>query len=318
MDKKPLISLIVPVYKAELHLSHCISSILMQTYTNFELILIDDGSPDNSGNICDQFANTDSRVHVYHKKNEGVSSARNLGIDVAKGVWVSFIDADDWIEPQTLSNCVSKFEQCEMIRFGIKYIFNTHQYVDQRINSHWSYNQYISMVVSRQTALGVWGGMYLRSIFTEYNIRFDSKYSLGEDWLVLFSYLKHIRKLIIIDKPLYNYNKMNNESATAVFDIQKFIQLNEVASIICTDNYAIENNKHYEIASLKANICGTCLATCLIKRRGLSTFIFLIKDMRQHNIYPSLKEIYNSILELKYKFILLFFSFLACIYPKTN
>ena len=318
MDKKPLISLIVPVYKAELYLSRCINSILIQTYTNFELILINDGSPDNSGDICDRFANTDSRVHVYHKKNVGVSTARNLGLDVAKGVWISFIDADDWIEPQTLSYCVSNFQQCEMIRFGIKYIFNTHQYVDKRIDTNWDYNQYCSMVVSRQTALGVAGGMYQRSIFTENNIRFDSKYSLGEDWLVLFAYLKHIRKLIIIEAPLYNYNRMNHESATTVFDIQKFIQLNEVASIICTDNYVIKNNRHHEIASLKSNVCGVCLATCLIKRRGLSTFIFLIKDMRQHNIYPSLKEIYNSILELKYKFILLFFSFLACIYPKTN
>ena len=94
----PSISIIIPVYKAEKYLHRCVDSVLAQTFTNFELILIDDGSPDNSGAICDEYAKQDGRVKVFHQKNQGVSVARNLGIEQAKGEWIAFIDSDDWVE----------------------------------------------------------------------------------------------------------------------------------------------------------------------------------------------------------------------------
>lgn len=95
----PKISIIVPVYNAEQYLHHCIDSILVQTYTNFELLLIDDGSTDSSGSICDEYAKKDSRVRVFHKTNGGVSSARNFALDKAEGEYIGWVDADDWIEP---------------------------------------------------------------------------------------------------------------------------------------------------------------------------------------------------------------------------
>ena len=94
----PKLSIIVPVYKVEQYIHKCVDSILNQTFTNFELILVDDGSPDNCGKICDEYAQKDERIRVVHKENGGVSSARNLGIDEAKGEYISFIDPDDWIE----------------------------------------------------------------------------------------------------------------------------------------------------------------------------------------------------------------------------
>ena len=100
----PKISVIVPVYKAEKYLHRCVDSILAQSYTDFELLLIDDGSPDNSGAICDEYAIKDSRVRVFHKQNGGASSARNKGLDHANGEWVSFVDSDDWIEPQMVES----------------------------------------------------------------------------------------------------------------------------------------------------------------------------------------------------------------------
>ena len=93
-----LISIIVPVYKAEKYLRRCVDSILAQTYQNIEVLLIDDGSPDNSGEICDEYAEKDSRVRVFHKPNGGVSSARNLGLKEAKGDYIGFVDADDYID----------------------------------------------------------------------------------------------------------------------------------------------------------------------------------------------------------------------------
>ena len=95
---KGLISVIVPVYNTEKYLDRCIQSILSQTYSNIEILLIDDGSTDSSGAICDKYAEQDSRVRVFHKANGGVSSARNMGLDKAKGTWFTFVDSDDWID----------------------------------------------------------------------------------------------------------------------------------------------------------------------------------------------------------------------------
>ena len=98
----PEISVIVPVYKAEQYLERCVKSILEQTYQNFELILVDDGSPDGSPILCDKWAKKDSRVHVIHKKNGGASSARNAGLKIAKGNWIAFADSDDWLDRTAL------------------------------------------------------------------------------------------------------------------------------------------------------------------------------------------------------------------------
>lgn len=98
----PEISVIVPVYKAEQYLERCVKSILEQTYQNFELILVDDGSPDGSPILCDKWAEKDSRVHVIHKKNGGASSARNAGLKIAKGNWIAFADSDDWLDRTAL------------------------------------------------------------------------------------------------------------------------------------------------------------------------------------------------------------------------
>jgi glycosyltransferase involved in cell wall biosynthesis len=105
--KGPLVSVIVPVYKAEKWLHRCVDSILAQTMENFELLLIDDGSPDRSGEICDEYAAKDSRVRVFHKENGGVSSARNLGLDNAQGEWISFVDADDLVEENYIAELLS-------------------------------------------------------------------------------------------------------------------------------------------------------------------------------------------------------------------
>ena len=106
----PKISVIVPVYKAEEYLEECVRSVLVQTYRDFELILVEDGSPDRCGEICDRLAEGDDRITVIHKKNEGVSIARNTGIAQAKGVYLTFVDSDDTIEEGFLEAALSKLE----------------------------------------------------------------------------------------------------------------------------------------------------------------------------------------------------------------
>ena len=107
MQQDILVSVIVPVYNVKNYLGRCVDSILSQTYSNLEVILVDDGASDGSGRICDDYAARDSRVRVIHKENGGLSSARNAGIDVARGVWLEFVDSDDWIEPDAVENMLS-------------------------------------------------------------------------------------------------------------------------------------------------------------------------------------------------------------------
>ena len=107
----PGISVIVPVYKVEKYLHECVDSILAQTFRDFELILVDDGSPDNCGAICDEYAAKDSRIRVIHQENQGLSGARNSGIDVARGEYITFVDADDSIEPCLYTTAVKACQE---------------------------------------------------------------------------------------------------------------------------------------------------------------------------------------------------------------
>lgn len=118
MTDMPKTSIIVPVYKAEKYLRRCIESIVHQTYTDWELLLVDDGSPDGSGGICDEFAGRDARILVFHKENGGVSSARNLGLENIRGEYVTFVDSDDMIDARTLEICMSRCEGLEMLQFS--------------------------------------------------------------------------------------------------------------------------------------------------------------------------------------------------------
>lgn len=119
MEEKKLISIIVPIYNIELYLKECIESLLRQTYRNLEILLVDDGSTDNSSNICDEYAQKDSRIKVIHKKNGGVSSSRKAGIDAATGDYIMMVDGDDWIDEKTIEECVdSASEDIDCVQFS--------------------------------------------------------------------------------------------------------------------------------------------------------------------------------------------------------
>lgn len=113
----PLISVIIPVYKVEKFLHRCVDSVINQTYKNLEIILIDDGSPDNCGNICDEYAKKDTRIKVIHQENQGLSGARNSGLNIAKGEYIYFIDSDDYIKKNTLENMIKYSEKDILILY---------------------------------------------------------------------------------------------------------------------------------------------------------------------------------------------------------
>lgn len=120
----PQISVIIPVYKAEKFLHRCLDSILAQTYSNWELLLVNDGSPDNSGAICEEYAAKDARIKVFHKENGGVSAARNTALERAKGVFVTFVDSDDWIDKDCLNTCINNMinNELDLVQFGLRKI----------------------------------------------------------------------------------------------------------------------------------------------------------------------------------------------------
>ena len=116
----PLISIIVPVYNVEMFIHKCLDSIINQTFSDWELLLINDGSKDKSGHICDEYALRDARIRVFHIENGGVSNARNIGIDSARGEWIMFVDSDDWLDIRCLEICLKQVTEhdLDMIQFG--------------------------------------------------------------------------------------------------------------------------------------------------------------------------------------------------------
>lgn len=220
----PTVSVIIPVYNVEYYLHKCVDSVLCQSFTDLELILIDDGSVDNSPQICDDYASKDSRVRVFHKKNGGVSSARNHGLDEAKGEWIIFVDADDWLDVDTLKVCCPFTNDYDIIRFSMNCVMKEDGSRNRPFNMvDEPKDDYLAKIVSRKTILGVCGGLYRRTLFEIYNIRFDTDLVCGEDWVVLTALLANANNCKIINLPLYQYNRYNEKSCTTSIKYENWV-----------------------------------------------------------------------------------------------
>lgn len=270
----PKISIIVPVYNAEKYLSKCIDSVLAQTFSDWELLLIDDGSPDRSGEISDEYASKDTRIRVFHKSNGGVSSARNLGLDNAKGEYVTFVDSDDWLMPDTVEKCFPYIEKYDVIQFGIKFVYSedNSQYRTYKVDENDDLRKYIFKVIARDAFLGVCGGLYRRNLFEKNNIRFSSDLISGEDWLVKFELLIKSNSIAFLDIPCYCYNKYNETSCTHNFRYQThFSNIQALARIVrlALEKYP-DNDLSQQVALSKCNLIYDFFASKLVKGYGLS------------------------------------------------
>lgn len=212
---KPKITIIVPIYNSERYLNKCIQSILAQSYDDFELILIDDGSTDSSGQICDEFSKQNTRIKVYHESNKGVSMARNRGLELASGDWITFIDSDDWIEPDYLLGLISNNEGYDLI---ISY-YNVLGWKSW-INDPWEDNCYTgehlkdSFDNNMRRFDFICGKMYRNSIIKEHGIRFNPKISYAEDLIFTLNYVLNINSIRVLSSALYCYNCSSEESLT--------------------------------------------------------------------------------------------------------
>lgn len=208
MKNNNLISIVVPVYNVERHLNRCLDSLKNQTYKNIEIILINDGSTDTSGSICDEYAKNDSRFTVCHKDNNGVSSARNLGIKKSTGEFVLFVDSDDWVEKNTIELLVDTANEndCDFVVFEyfVDYLNgNSNQYLHPELNGKISREESIKHSILPTNRFAV-TKMYRRSILND--VRFDENIHLGEDTLFVCNALNKSQKCgYFLSKSLYHY-----------------------------------------------------------------------------------------------------------------
>ena len=208
-----MISIIVPVYNVEQYIHQCITSILNQTYSDIEVLLIDDGSPDRSGEICEEFAMKDRRIRVFHTENKGLSAARNLGLKEAKGEYIGFVDSDDWIEPdmygfllQQIGESKTDISTCELWNE-----YQNNQQAGNEIKDAVYYgNEAVSAMILMKIHSCVWDKLYLRDCWS--NICFPEGQTF-EDVATLYKVLLCARAVSCTSKHLYHY-RMRYSSVT--------------------------------------------------------------------------------------------------------
>ncbi|MCM1218489.1 MAG: glycosyltransferase family 2 protein [Lachnospiraceae bacterium] len=228
----PQISVIIPVYNAAKSLSRCIDSLQKQKFSDFEVLLIDDGSTDASSAICDEYGHNDVRIKVIHKENGGVSSARNMGIDIASGKWITFVDSDDWIEGDFLSIPV-KYENydivlCNYIQLLQNGVRNDIVFEQIETNSD-NYKDTICKYINQDILRGPWSKFFKLDWIKRYNIRYDGQLSFAEDMIFNLHCLCRTNQIAFANKGSYVYCYPQNFSSIQKYkiDIKKTIRLRE-------------------------------------------------------------------------------------------
>ncbi len=248
-------SLIIPIYNAQSYIEKCVSSILAQTYSDFEILLIDDGSVDNSPKICDELAKLDTRISVFHKKNAGVSSARNTGIAHTKGDYIMFVDADDTLQNDVLGVATEIMEQggVDVISFGVNIIkkgevseiwamedFRTAHISEMRPHM----NEYIKCIFSSP-----WNKIYKNTIIKKNNILFNEEMEISEDVCFNIDYYLNVNRIVNIKNAFYNYclDDANSASRKGRDDIIKacYLRIKMFKVLFCKIGYSNEEADLY-------------------------------------------------------------------------
>lgn len=236
----PKISVIVPIYNVEKYLDRCMQSLLNQTLKDIEIIMVDDGSPDNCPKMCDEYARRDSRIKVIHKNNEGLGYARNSGLDIATGEYIAFVDSDDFVDKtiyQELYNCA--LTNCSDIVYCSYYLYDENKikkikYPRKiiRINGYKQCNDFLENLISADyfnkndihISCSVWKAIYKRNIIESNHIRFCSERTfISEDIIFHIDFLNCVKSIIVLSQCLYYYC-LNAESLTKKYSEGRFIK----------------------------------------------------------------------------------------------
>ena len=242
-DHLPIVSIIVPVYKAEKYIHQCVDSLLAQTYQNIEIILVDDGSPDNCGDICEEYAARDGRIRVFHKSNGGVSSARNVGLDNALGEWVLFVDSDDWLYSGSLDCFTSPpsevghseidlyvygYESC-----GVNYTIREGIFTGKERDKFFADTMFMHVMRTP------WAKFYRRELIGD--LRFDECTNIGEDTIFNMHYFKRVRGIVSSQEIMYHYEcspnppecKYGKKTYEAACTLQKLMEAYCCVGVVC-------------------------------------------------------------------------------------
>lgn len=222
-----MLSVIIPVFNVEAYLDECLSSVARQTYRDWECILVDDGSTDRSGDICDSWSSIDNRFIVIHQSNKGVSAARNNGLAKAEGDYVVFIDADDWVEETYLSDLLDKSDDSvDMVLSGIvqeRADGSCRICPSREITIHLSaaaqssdWVEYINLLY------GPYAKLYRHSVIKDNGLSFPEQQSLGEDMIFNLSYLEQVSNALIIPKANYHYRIQDGNSLSTMYRYNRF------------------------------------------------------------------------------------------------
>lgn len=241
------VSVVVPVYKVEKYIHNCVDSILSQTFQDFELILVDDGSPDSCPAICDEYATIDPRVVVIHKENGGVSSARNAGLDIAKGEYITFVDSDDWISNTFLENAVGMCkEKClDIFMGGYQWISPTGEQrcicipeiIDASQRSLSDEEQ--TLLLRNSYSSSVWGNFFLRKFIGQ--LHFQERMDFGEDLSFVFELLKRKPRCYAVPVPYYYYRNTEN-SLTKQCSKEKLLNVVQTYQVLLDFSEVTQNS----------------------------------------------------------------------------
>jgi glycosyltransferase involved in cell wall biosynthesis len=223
-----LLSIIIPVFNVEQYLPQCVTSVLSQTFTNFELILVDDGSTDGSGRICDEFVAKDKRTQVVHIPNGGSSNARNTGLEMATGTYICFVDSDDWVDDTYLETLLGLFKKADVqlavCGMTVEYPDHQEQWRCQPGTVTVGPEDEDAFLRLNQSFLlyGPCAKIYQHDILRQHGIRFDTSLSYGEDFVFSMTYLTHVSRIAVDGNPLYHYRKHNTTTLSTAYNERRF------------------------------------------------------------------------------------------------
>lgn len=283
MDK--LISIIVPVYNVEKYLRRCIDSILNQTYHNLDVILIDDGSTDESGKICDEYACKDNRIRVIHKPNGGLSSARNIGIDNAKGDYIGFVDSDDWVEPEMFYILKKNLEEydADVSDINAKVVKDEFPFKNskEKITCYEGTDILRDYFISDRYAC--WRKLYTKSAISD--VRFpDGK--INEDIIANYLFLKNAKKIVKSSLVMYHYYN-NPLSITGKMFKEKDFDLIDICNLLVCE--AKDQDDIYRLAKIKL---GTAYYSLLGRYIAYDSSNFIGLDEKVAQLHKALRKNY--------------------------
>lgn len=300
----PTISIIIPVYNVEPYLERCVDSILAQTSKDFELIMVDDGSTDGCGKICDNYAKMDSRIKVIHQNNGGLSAARNTGLNHATGEYVYFVDSDDFVSPVLLEKCLEVIDGYDMVAFNYQPVDEKGEAVEGpsnfeligslRWNSEEEKSCYLMKTFFHYKYLGWSACMRLlrRNIIERNNIRFaDNNKIYAEDMFFSYCYELHCNSIVCIEDVLYYYTQRSG----SIMDEQK---TNEILNL----------NRLNELSKALNNHLVSCEGLEVMKKRFPLAHLNIINhafnriqgDEGQMNVFRKREAILENILDIDY------------------